>query len=160
MPICEGCGYEYEQDEMAVLPVLVNLKDGTQRDVTLCGDICIDFWDDTAPGDWVALHSGEEVQRVHWMCDVCSSVWEHTGVKLLIDMDNFDPDDDTAGEPRLYARLHMEKTLKSRSNEGFASSIDDSGDPLENVKMAESIVCASCRKKEKDRFKTRADIGL
>ena len=128
MPICEGCGYEYSLDEMAILPVLVNLKDGTQRDVTLCGDVCVDFWDDTAPGDWVALHSGEEVQRVHWMCDVCSSVWEHTGVKLLIDMDNFDPD-----EP---------------------------GDPLENVKMAESIVCASCRKKEKDRFKTRADIGL
>ena len=128
MPICEGCGYEYKQDEMAVLPVLVNLKDGTQRDVPLCGDVCADFWDDTAPGDWVALHSGEEVQRVHWTCDICSSVWEHTGVKLLIDMDNFDP--------------------------------DDSGDPLENVKMAESIVCASCQKKEKARFKTRADIGL
>jgi len=128
MPNCEGCGYEYDQEEMAVLPVLVNLKDGTQRDVHFCGDVCADFWDYTGPSEWVALHSGEEVQRVSWQCDVCDQVWTHTGVKALIDMDNFDP--------------------------------DDPGDPLENALMAECIVCASCQKKEKDRFKTTADIGL
>src|SRR2546427_8427680 len=113
---------------MAPLSVEVNFKDGIRRDVHFCVNVCADFWDETAPGDWVELHSGDQVQRVNWMCDICESVWNHSGVKLLIDMDNFDP--------------------------------DDAGDPLENVKMAECIVCASCRKKEKDRFKTRADIGL
>jgi hypothetical protein len=69
---------------MAVLPVLVNLKDGTQRDVPLYGDVCADFWDDTASGEWVALHSGEEVQQVHWMCDVCSRPNPYFGATCIV----------------------------------------------------------------------------
>jgi hypothetical protein len=126
MVTCEGCGYEYEQEEMAVLPILVSLKDGSRRDVHLCGDVCADFWDDTAPGDWVELHSGEEVQQFYWRCGVCDGVYEFDAVKLLVDIDDYDPDSPVGGD----------------------------------IPQAEYIVCKSCQKKEKDRFKSKAELGL
>lgn len=121
---CEGCGYEYDPDEMGVLPVEVHLRDGTTRDVHLCDVVCVDFWDETAPGDWVELHSGEEVQRVNWVCDVCQSVLEYKLVTYLVDTHDFDPDN-----------------------------------PVDSGPQAEYLVCSSCRKREKGRFKTREEIG-
>jgi hypothetical protein len=123
-----GCGHNYEPDDMEAVETEVNLQDGTKRRILFDGVVCCDFWDDSEPGDWVPLASGEEVQLSLWQCSICDSVYEHNLVKLLIDMDNFDP--------------------------------EDAGDPLENVKMAEYIVCSFCQKKEKDRFKTRAEVGL
>lgn len=122
---CEGCGYEFKPDEMQGVPVLVNLRDGTQRSVSFCGVVCVDFWEETAPGEWVPLHSGEEVQRVNFRCDICESVVEYKMIQRLIDTYDFDPDDPLGGFPE-----------------------------------AEYLVCSSCRKREKERFKTKEEIGL
>ncbi len=47
----------------------------------------------TVPSDWVELASGEEVQLVLWQCGVCDGVYNYRLVKLLVDTDDYDPDD-------------------------------------------------------------------
>jgi rubredoxin len=85
--LCEGCGLEYTPDQMNTVGTLVNLRDGSQREITFDGRTCCDFWDESEPGDWVDLASGEEVQRAHWRCGQCDGVYNHDMVKLLQDTD-------------------------------------------------------------------------
>jgi hypothetical protein len=121
--VCEGCGGERKADQWAVHPTEVNLQDGTTRDILFCDITCPDFWDDTEPGEWVALESGEEVQLVDWRCFACDGVYDHGMMLMVIDMDYVD-----TSEPVAFVR--------------------DS-----------TPVCSFCRKKERDRFKTREEIN-
>lgn len=91
--ICEGCGWERKPDEWQVTETEVNLRDGSKRYIHFCDTTCCEFWDDTEPGDWVELASGEEVQLSLWRCNCCDGVYEHNLVKLLVDTDYYSPDD-------------------------------------------------------------------
>jgi hypothetical protein len=95
MILCEGCGYEYPENEMASDTTEVNLKDGSTRNIRFCGNTCADIWDNTSPGDWITLHAGEyvdpvEVQLVLWRCIVCDGLYNFDVVKLLIDTEYID----------------------------------------------------------------------
>jgi hypothetical protein len=100
MDLCEGCGYEYEPDEMAVVPTTINLRDGTQRQILFCDCVCPDFWDESLPGDWVPLHSGGEVQLADWECALCGGAYPCSLVQLLVDTDDFDLDDPIGTRPQ------------------------------------------------------------
>lgn len=90
--ICEGCGAERGLDNWAILPTKVNLRDGSSREILFCDQPCCEFWDDTEPGDWVELASGEEVQLALWRCTICDGVYDHDMVKLMIDTEDNDSD--------------------------------------------------------------------
>ncbi len=130
--ICEGCGYDYARNEMAPLPKLVNLRDGSQRELWLCGNICADFWDNTVPGEWVELRTPfsdkepEEIQLVLWRCVICDSVYDCDLLKSLYDTDEIDLETLTAN-----------------------------GHPPTTV-----IVCSFCTGREPDRFMTSEQLGL
>lgn len=68
---CEGCSKDYNPEDMQYNTTEVNMRDGTKKHILFDDKLCCDFWDDTAPGDWVPLDSGEEVQLTHWRCNVC-----------------------------------------------------------------------------------------
>lgn len=118
--ICEGCGRECNPDQEQLSHVEVNVLDGPKREITLCDKVCCEFWDEAGPGGWVKLDSGEEVQRIFWQCEVCEGVYRHAVLVMLVDMDDYDPE--------------------------------------EGKEPYESVVCLSCRGKERGRFKTRAEV--
>ena len=85
MLTCEGCAGEYKPEDMQVVETDVNLRDGMTRKIRFDGVVCCDIWDDTEPGDWIQLASGEEVQRSLWQCIICDGMYEYTVVKQLVD---------------------------------------------------------------------------
>jgi hypothetical protein len=84
---CEGCGRDRLPKDMQVVATKVNLRDNTTRDIVFCGVSCCEFWDDTEPGDWVELDSGEEVQCALWQCVACDGVYDFGMVKIMLDID-------------------------------------------------------------------------
>lgn len=89
--VCEGCGHEFDPEKDFYNDVEVNVRDGSKRLIRLCDRTCCEFWDESAPGDWEVLDSGEEVQRRYWQCEFCDSVLEYGGVHLLVDTDDEEP---------------------------------------------------------------------
>ena len=85
--LCEGCGRLCSPEDMQPVPTLVNLRDGTQRYVLFDGETCCDFWDESKPGDFEKLASGEEVQLADWLCGNCDSVCPYDMMRVVTDMD-------------------------------------------------------------------------
>lgn len=108
---CEGCGQDYNPEDMQYNTTEVNMRDGTKRHILFCETTCCDLWDDAKPGSWEPLASGEEVQLAHWRCNMCDGVYDYNVMYEVIDTD--------------YADATM------------------------------AIVCSSCLKKNKERFKQK-----
>lgn len=94
--LCPGCGGEFSKDDPRRVGVdtEVNCRDGKKRRLLFCDRTCPEFWDDTAPGEWVSLDCSEEVQLVYWRCHECDGVYECDSVKLALDTD-YEPPEET-----------------------------------------------------------------
>lgn len=91
--ICPGCGGERAPDKWAIHPTKVNKRDGSTGDILFCDQPCCDFWDESKPGDWLSLDSGEEVQLTYWTCPCCDSVNDWQWMLTVLDMDNETPEE-------------------------------------------------------------------